>query len=154
MDSKKIEKQKHCFMDTFLRAYVGITDEDVIERLSCLTHKQFKEVYDKLEEINLVRIPFEAVTQEAIETGEVLLVLDRKNNTAPYINPVMADFDVVMEDEIERQAAIMYDAKRHVQTFDEYVDTLDDVALDKGTSHQKIKVLGCQKTIERVNNND
>lgn len=144
MNKKEIKKQKYCLMENFLISYIGISDRDLIEELLQLNHKEFKEKCLTLG-INLTCIPFEIVTKEDIEIGNILLVCDKKGHIAPYKNPIKANFNTIMDEEVEREIQRIYSLENHMQSFDEYTDELDEVALDENFSSQKIKVLSQKK---------
>ena len=145
MNKKEIKKQEHVSMERFLRNYVGIKNENVLNWLIGLTHREIKEICDEVYLLDLTRVSFESVTKEGVETGEILLVLDRDFNPAPYLNPSQNVFDNIMDEIIEREYSELYNLENHIQTFDDYVDDLDEVALDEGIDNQVIKVLSKTK---------
>lgn len=149
MDRKKIKRQPHCLMETFLRSYVGIEDELMIEKLADLSHKQFKDIYDEIGTVKLRRLPFEDITSDDVQMGDVLLVLDKDNNPAPYVNPIRANFDKIIEEEQVKRSSMLYNDENHRQTYEEWLDTLDDMVSDIGVSNRQIKTLSLGRKIER-----
>lgn len=147
MNKKQIKKQDHVSMEKFLRNYVGIKNEKVLEWLINLTHREIKEICDEVYLLDLTRISFESVTKEDLKTGEVILVLDKDSNPAPYVNPSQNELDVIMDDIIESKCQELYNIENHMQTFDDYTDDLDEIALDENVDCQKLKVLS--KTMYR-----
>ena len=87
MNKKELKIQPHISMEKFLRQYLNIQNEKVIETLKELSHQDFKELYEYMYSLKLKCLPFEIVSKEDIQMGDVLLVADRYNNLAPYINP-------------------------------------------------------------------
>lgn len=86
MDKKELRHAEKMSIKKFLRRYYGFTNEELLTKLSKLSHKQLKEVvgfYD----INIHKISFDNLTREMLASGEVILVTDRFDNPAPYINP-------------------------------------------------------------------
>lgn len=144
MNKKEIRNQNYCLMETFIMSYIGINDKKITKELLKLNHKDFKE-YCRMLGINLTCVPFEFVTKEDIENGDILLVADKKRCVAPYKNPIKANFNSIMEEETERQIEKIYKVEENMQTFDDYIDDLDEIALDKGINNQKIKVLSKTK---------
>ena len=145
MNKKELKKQEHVSMERFLKNYVGIENEKVLNWLTELTHKEIKEICDDIYSLDLTRISFESVTKESLERGEVILVLDKDNNPAPYTNPAGNEFDDIMKKQTEKNIQEIYTAENHLQTFDDYTDDLDEIALDEKISSQKIKTLSKQK---------
>ncbi len=145
MNKKELKKQEHVSMEKFLKNYVGIENEKVLNWLTELTHKEIKEICDDIYSLDLTRISFESVTKESLERGEVILVLDKDNNPAPYTNPAGNEFDDIMKKQTEKNIQEIYTAENHLQTFDDYTDDLDEIALDEKISSQKIKTLSKQK---------
>ena len=72
-------------------------------------------------------------------------MLDKDNNPAPYTNPAGNEFDDIMKKQTEKNIQEIYTAENHLQTFDDYTDDLDEIALDEKISSQKIKTLSKQK---------
>ena len=101
MNKKDIKKQEHVSMGKFLKDYVGIENENVLNWLSGLTHREIKEICDEIYLLDLTRISFESVTKEEVERGEILLVIDKDNNPAPYTNPIQDEFDIIMDEIVE-----------------------------------------------------
>ena len=145
MNKKELKKQEYVSMEKFLKNYVGIENEKVLNWLSDLTHREIKEICDDIYSLDLTRISFDSVTKEDLERGEVILVMDKENNPAPYTNPFQNEFDDIMMEESERHYKEIYTAENHLQTFDDYTDDLDEIALDQNISSQKIKTLSKQK---------
>ena len=145
MNKKELKIQPHISMEKFLRQYLNIQNETVIETLKELSHQDFKELYEYMYSLKLKCLPFEIVSKEDIQMGDVLLVVDRYNNPAPYINPKQISFDEIFE--IERQR----DIKKWTQpeTLEEYIDTLDNIAFDINISDSVIKNYSKSKKIIR-----
>ena len=77
--------------------------------------------------------------------GDVLLVLDKYNNPAPYLNPMQVTFDEILE--IERQKYIQ--SWTEPETIEEYIDTLDSIVFDETISDSRIKTYSKLRTINR-----
>lgn len=88
MNKKEIKKQNHISMEIFLRNYCGIQNEELINTLSVLSHKDLKEVCRQVYGIELYSIAFENVNKENLNCGDILLVYDVYHASAPYINPL------------------------------------------------------------------
>ena len=86
MNKKELRHTEKMSMMKFLRRYYGFTNEKLLTKLSKLSHKQLKEIVE-LYDINIRKISFDDLTREMIASGEVILVTDRFDNPAPYINP-------------------------------------------------------------------
>ena len=145
MDKKELKNQPRISMEKFLRQYLNIQNETVIEKLKGLSHQDFKELYEYLYSLKLKCLPFETVSKEDIQIGDVLLVADRYNNLAPYINPKQISFDEIFE--IERQKDI--ERWTEPETIEEYIDTLDNIAFDINIPDSVIKTYSKSKTITR-----
>lgn len=154
MDKKSIKCQNYITIDKFLRDYVGIENEHVIDTLSSLSHRDFKDMCQAMCAIRLTSIAFEDVTKENLETGDIILVADRYSHLAPYNNPFQPDFETIMAEERQRkierireEATYIYDLSNYEETYEEYVDTLDEIASDEATSSHDIKILSFRKQI-------
>ena len=145
MNKKELKKQEHISMEKFLKNYVGIENEKVLNWLTELTHREIKEICDDIYSLDLTRISFESVTKEELERGEVILVLDKENNPAPYTNPTQNEFEDIIREETEKHFQEIYTSENHLQTFDDYIDDIDEIALDQNIPSQKIKTLSKQK---------
>lgn len=150
MNKKLIKKQCHISMEKFIRYYLDIEGERIIDILLGLNHRDFKDICRELGIIDLTSISFEDVTKEDIETGSVLLVADINNNLAPYINPILSDFDLIMEEERRKN----YDFSLYLETYEEYIDTLDEIVSDVGTSDCQIKRLSYRRSLCRKDEDD
>lgn len=134
-------------MEKFLRYYLGIESDSVIDMLGNLHHSEFKEVYKQLYKINLISVSFDDVSKEDIQTGQILLVSDRSCHLAPYTNPISADFDLLMQNPMHK-----FLKQDNIITYDEYIDTLDEIALDKNIPKRLIKSLSYRRNVERKGN--
>ncbi len=88
MDKKDLKNQKFISVAKFLRDYYEL-DAHTISTVENLSHKELKEVCRDVYGINLSSLPFDTVTQENINCGDVILVNDTKMHPAPYKNPQM-----------------------------------------------------------------
>ena len=147
MNKKELKKQPHISMEKFLRQHLNIQNERVIDILKELSHQEFKDLYEDLYSLRLKCLPFEVVSKEDVQVGDVLLVLDKYNNPAPYINPVQVTFDEILE--IERQKYIQ--SWSEPETLEEYIDTIDSVVFDENVSDSMIKTYSKARTITRNN---
>ena len=145
MNKKEIKKQPHISMEKFLRQHLNVQSERVINLLKELSHQEFKDLYEDLYSLRLKCLPFEIVSKEDVQMGDVLLVLDKYNNTAPYINPMQVTFDEILE--IERQKYIQSWAEP--ETLEDYIDTLDSIVFDETISDSSIKTYSKSRTITR-----
>ena len=93
MMKKEIRQSLKVDMGYFLKVYYGFTNEELIDKLSKLSHKDLKEIIS-LYEMKMPRISFEKVTREMIARGAIILVTDGFGCPAPYINP-----NILLEDE-------------------------------------------------------
>ena len=73
----KIDVSYVITMEEFLQYFVGINNAD----LNKAKHKELK--YFNL----TTTVPFDIVTKEDVLKGDILLVRDKSNNIAPYLNP-------------------------------------------------------------------
>ena len=144
MNRKELKKEPHISMEKFLRYYLGIESDSVIDLLSNLHHGELKDVYKQLYRINLRSVGFDDISKEDIETGGVLLVSDRSSHLAPYTNPLYTDFDLLMQNPMH-----VFLKQDNTITYDEYIDTLDEIALDKNIPKRLIKSLSYRRNIER-----
>lgn len=149
MDKKTIKKQHHIPMEKFLRDYVGIENEMILDILVNLNHRELKEMCEILCTVNLTCISFEDVTKEDLNRGEIILVTDKDCNPAPYTNPMQPTFDQIIKEEEQRQRDILYNDENHIQPYEEYVDSIDNIALDTQIPHSHIKVLSFRRTVNR-----
>ena len=69
-------------------------------------------------------------------------------------NPFQPDFETIMAEERQRkierireEATYIYDLSNYEETYEEYVDTLDEIASDEATSSHDIKILSFRKQI-------
>jgi len=65
-------------------------------------------------------LPFETITQEDINTGEIILVGDRFNNIAPYHNP-----NKVLDDLFEFNPRLSFTIDQSLD-YDDYLDIIED----------------------------
>ncbi len=89
MDKKELRRVIKIDMKKFLKRYYGVTNEELLVKLSKLSHRDLKEI-TPLYGINLHKICFESVTREMLASGEIILVTDGFEKTAPYINPMIS----------------------------------------------------------------
>ena len=104
---------------------------------SIINLKTGEEIYQSLYSVELKCVPFDTILIDDIVKGKVLLVSDKKGNLAPYVNPIQTDFEMIIEEERKRNL----EKQNSFQTFEEYTDEIDNVALDKNISNNKIKTL-------------
>ena len=93
MNKKELKHAESMDMKKFLKRYFEVENEELLFKLSRLSHKELKEVAP-LYGIDLRKISFENLTREMIASGDVILVTDKFGNFAPYINPM-----IILEDE-------------------------------------------------------
>jgi hypothetical protein len=88
LKTQEIEAQKSITMKNFLKNYCNIENNEIIDKLSSLSHKDLKIVASVIYNINLVSLPFDIVNKENINRGNIILVRDTNHNLAPYKNPL------------------------------------------------------------------
>ncbi|MBR3198639.1 MAG: hypothetical protein IKG27_01345 [Bacilli bacterium] len=86
MDKKEIQRSVKIDMKYFLETYYEITNQELLNNLTRLTHKDIKRVLE-LYGIEIKRTCFQTLTREMVASGEVVLVIDGYGNVAPYKNP-------------------------------------------------------------------
>ncbi len=84
-------------MHKFLENYCSIYNDVLLEQLCARTHKELKQL--KEDYLPLITIPFDGVTEEDLVTGNIIYVLDRNNNVAPYKNPLHKSLDDLFEED-------------------------------------------------------
>ena len=87
MTKKEIRKISSITMAHFLKTYLDVTNEILLNKLAELSHCELKEVA-KIYGVRLCKIPFDTLTKDMIARGDILLVEDAFGNKAPYINPM------------------------------------------------------------------
>ena len=141
MNKKELKKMPHISMEHCIRHYLKINNNHVLKQLKELSHQELKQVYEEIYGVKLKCLPFEVVTLDDLMRGEVLLVDDKKNHFAPYINPIQIHFKDIMETERKRDL----ENQNKFQSYEEYTDNIDNIALDQNTSSSHIKVLSHKK---------
>lgn len=154
MNQKKIKFQNHISIEQFLRDFVGLADEATIEKFVRMEHWEFKYEFFRKCGFGLETMAFTDVEIEDVLEGRVLLVLDGHSKSAPYVNPRQSNFDRIIEAERERLWDLQYNYESREQSYEDWVDSLDDMVSDKGTTSRQIKVLSLGRNIERVREHD
>lgn len=95
MTKKEIRKTSSITMAHFLKTYMDVTNEILLNKLVKLSHCELKEIA-LVYGVRLAKIPFEKLTKDMVARGDILLVEDAYRNKAPYINPMR-----MMENEYE-----------------------------------------------------
>ncbi len=85
-------------MHKFLENYCGIYNETLLNKLCIRTHRELKELKEDF--LPLITVSFGSVTEEELITGDIIYVLDRNNNVAPYKNPLRKSLDDLFEEDI------------------------------------------------------
>ena len=98
MNKKELEKQRKITMEQFLRSFLEVENDTVIDTLSRLEHKEFKKICRSIYRLNVSCLPFEAVKKEDLYEGRVILVYDVHHNFAPYRNPNQKSVDRIHEE--------------------------------------------------------
>ncbi len=93
MNRKEIKSQTMITIQKFLRDYYEVDNEEVINKLSKLSHKDLKYICHEVYGLNINSISFEDVTIDSIKCGQTLLVRDGFGNPAPYLNPLSMYFN-------------------------------------------------------------
>lgn len=93
MNKKMVKKQHSISMEKFLRDYCHLENDYLIEMLSGLSHKELKDVCRDIYKLRLMTLPFEKVSVEEVNCGEVVFVNDAFYNPAPYKNPRTKNID-------------------------------------------------------------
>ena len=86
MEKKQLRTCYKMDLRHFLLNYCCIDNENLLDELCNLSHKDLKEAC-RLYGIDLIRTSFEYVSNEQIMTGMIILVNDGFGNPAPYVNP-------------------------------------------------------------------
>lgn len=105
MDKKEIKRSIKIEMKYFLETYYGITNQELLNNLIRLSHKDIKLVLH-LYGIEIKRTGFQELTREMIASGEVILVTDGFGNIAPYKNPLCLyeeDFYETQKQKVKRR---------------------------------------------------
>ena len=97
MDKREIQNQPMISISQFLRDYYEVDNEDIINRLSVLSHKELKTICKEGYGIDINSMPFEDVTIESLKCGSALLVRDGHGNPAPYHNPQFMYFNEILQ---------------------------------------------------------
>lgn len=111
-------------MEKFLRTYCHIESETLIDMLSSLSHRELKDVLRELYKIKLSTLPFELVSPEALNNGEILMVDDAIGNPAPYRNPARIDEKQFFEDIIAHQKPTIN--RENEEDYENIVDTIEE----------------------------
>ena len=82
-------------------------------------------------------LKFDDITIEEIQMGEILLVSDKSSNLAPYVNP--SQFELITDN-----SHSILD-----ETYDDYIDMLEQIVTDPTISDTTIKHLSYKKLINR-----
>lgn len=130
MNKKSLEKQDKITMETFLRSCLQIDNDQVIDALSRLTHKDFKRVCREIYKLYVCSIPFEAVQREDLYEGNIVLVYDAHHNFAPYKNPSQKSIDKIHEelfsyDMNSPRSKAETEARRYSELLDKYEELLE-----------------------------
>ena len=137
MNKITLKKQETISMEKFLRDYIEIEDEELINFLSSLPHKKIKTIIQEIYKIQLSCVPFELTNIEDIGNGSVLLVQDSCYHTAPYKNPQKnIDYSIEQYNKINRE-------------YFEYEDCIDELESDLQISNIKINTKRQIKIKER-----
>lgn len=102
MNKKLIKKQNHISMELFLRNYCNFQNEELINQLSELSHKEIKEVCRQVYGIELLSVSFESISKEDLNCGNILLVYDAYHASAPYINPLKKKEQEIVYEPVSR----------------------------------------------------
>ena len=128
MTKKELRKIGTISMAYFLKTYLDVDNDKLLNKLVELTHFELKEI-TKIYGIKLSKISFENLTKDMIARGDILLVDDCYGNPAPYINPMRK-----MENEYETTLD-----ERYVSH--EVYDIKGEEENDKYKGRQKIKYI-------------
>ena len=145
MNKKLVKQQGHIPMERFLRDYVRVENEIVIDILSSLSHHNLKLVCEEEYGIRVSRLPFEAVCTEDIQYGDVLLVYDCNRNSAPYKNPMKSEVEDLLNDQ-PIFTGPFYDPRL---TRDEYIDSIENIARNEAISNRQFRLVGTSSKISR-----
>lgn len=85
--NKKNKSFHYLSTQKFLRDYCCIENNEIIFRLTRLSHKNLRKICLDMFKLRLVTLPFKAIQDEDVNNGNIILVKDVYNNIAPYINP-------------------------------------------------------------------
>ena len=88
MKKKELKQSIKVDMKYFLEIYYGITNQELLNNLIKMSHKDIKEILS-LYGIEITRTCFQTITREMIAVGDVILVTDGFGNIAPYNNPLI-----------------------------------------------------------------
>lgn len=84
---KKNKSFHYLSTQKFLRDYCCIENNEIILKLTKLSHRNLRKVCLDMFKLRLVTLPFKAIQDEDVNNGNIILVKDVYNNLAPYINP-------------------------------------------------------------------
>ncbi len=144
MNRKQIQRQNHISMEKFLKTYCHIENENLIDMLSNLSHHELKEVLKELYKIKLSTLPFDLVSPEKINTGEVLMVTDIAGNSAPYINPTRINERQTFADIIDSQEGSK--TRDDGMEYEEIVDAIEEYLTDENTDISSLAPFDIPKT--------
>lgn len=133
MNKKELEKQNKITIEAFLRNYIEIDNENIIDTLSSLTHKEFKKVCKEIHNLHITSIPFEAVELEDLCMGNIILVYDTCGNIAPYKNPNQKGIIEIHEEirDYPTPKLSYLDALEEVEFYEAIIDTIEDNLTDE-----------------------
>ena len=106
MKKKELRKSPNINIEHFLRSYYCMEDEELISKLSKLSHKLLKQVALNYNAV-LLSISFQEVTRDMLARGDVILVEDGLGHIAPYINPLLE-----LDDEYEEPQSKQFSLRR------------------------------------------
>ena len=120
MNKKKIKEQHSISMEKFLRDYCNLENDYLIDMLSGLSHKELKDVCRDIYKLKLMTLPFESVSVEEVNSGEVLFVNDVFYNMAPYRNPEKEKMDDIALKQSKEED------RERIELYEDIIDTIED----------------------------
>ena len=135
MNKKALKKENNITMERFLRSYLKIDNEYIIDSLSRLTHRELKTVCREIYKLYIISIPFEEVELEDLYEGSIILVSDIHGNIAPYKNPNQKSIKDIHE-EIDnyhvpknyyfQKRQQMQEETRKLEDYEETIDLIEE----------------------------
>ena len=86
MKNKNMKNLKGITIPEFMRDYCDVTNHEIYDGLS---HFELSELLMTTDGESLKRISTAEISYEDILRGEIIMVSDTNNNTAPYVRPAL-----------------------------------------------------------------
>ena len=136
MNKKLVKQQQSISMEKFLRNYCHLENDYLIDMLSALSHKELKEMCREIYKLKLMTLPFEEVSTEDINSGEVLFVSDAFYNPAPYKNPLKENVREIFSQPVNKERT------KDLENEEKYEDIIDAIEDNFGNENVDISSIG------------